>query len=310
MGKYRYNIGLGNKYLFGTEIEFTSVYLNHLVRVFRNTTSLPVKYVLHHKSAGFIKYDEWCLDIDSTVTKGVNSQFFGGELSSRILTDKRKAWIELKDICDVLKVAGAGINENCSNHVRINLSSISDERYFFEVLSKLIALYESDIRLFYMGDDYCVRRTSFEYAKTLAYHLLNYINDVDFSQPDFYYKFRNNNGITLFSRRDSINLQDYEDKRLMEFRYANGTIKEKTIQNNINFLLKLVDAIERKVFDPQELTRKISDNQDELYMRSLLDEPKHDEFEYLARAIATSEEDIDDFMTQYEHVLLKKPKFQ
>lgn len=308
MGVYRYNIGLGSKYTFGTELEFTGVYLSELSKLFRST-HFPVRFALNHKSRGYTKYDEWYLDIDSTVSKPENNDYLGGELSSRILTDKKNVWIEIKDICDILKYCNAYANENCSNHVRINLSSISDERYFFEVLSKLIVLYESDIRLFYMGDDYLVRNASFESARVLGNELLKYINEVDFSKPDFFYRFRNN-GITLFSRHDAINLQEYETKKLIEIRYANGTIKEKTIQNNINFSLKLIDAIARKVFDPEELTKRIEDNREELFMQLLFDEVSHNNFENLVKSIATSPEDIDDFMSQYERVLSKKPNLQ
>lgn len=306
MGKFRYDIGISNKYLFGCELEFTGVYISELSKLFRST-SLPVRFALNHKSRGYTKYDEWYLDIDSTVTKRDNGEYLGGELSSRILTDKKNTWIELKDICDVLKSVNATPNENCSNHITVNLSSITDERYFFEVLSKLIVLYESDIRLFYMGDDYLIRQTSIDEARTLGNHLLRYINTVDFADSDYYYKFRNN-GYTLFTRRDVINLQKYSNQKLIEIRYPNGTIKAKTIQNNINFSLKLIDAIDKKLFDPQELTSKISENKDELQMQLLFDETDYHNFENLVKTISTSSEDIDDFMSQYEHVLTNKPK--
>lgn len=305
MGKYRYDLNLGTKYLFGSELEFTGIYISELSKIFRST-SLPVRFALNHKSRGYTKYDEWYLDIDSTVTKNEHHEYLGGELSSRILADKKSAWIELRDICDVLKSVNAFANERCSNHIRINLSPISDERYFFEVLSKLIVLYESDMRLFYMGDNYLVRESSFDYARTIGHELLKYINNVDFSDPDFYYKFRHN-GITLFSRNDGINLQDYESKRLVEIRYANGTIKEKTIQNNINFSLKLVDAIERKVFNPKELTKRIEDDCEDILIKLVFDEVSYKNFEHLVKTIATSEADVDDFMSQYENVLSKKP---
>lgn len=308
MGKYRYDIGMGSRYPFGTELEFTGVYLDNLINTFKKNRN-PVRFALNHKSTGFTKYDEWYLDKDGTVTKEKGTRLFGGELSSRILIDKKKIWIELKDICDVLEYEQALINEYCSNHVRINLACIKNERYFFEVLAKLIVLYEIDMRLFYMGDKYLVRPSSFEYARMLGDSLINYINDVDFNSPDFYYKFKCNRGLTYFASRDAINLQDYESKRLMEVRYPNGTINAKTIQNNINFTLKLVDAIRRELFDPRELTRKITDTQDSLLIRSFDNEPSQKDFEYLVNTIATSEEDRDDFMTQYERVLAKKPKF-
>lgn len=307
MGKYRYDIGIGSKYLFGTEIEFTGVYLDSLTKLFKENNS-PVRFALSHKSTGYTKYDEWYLDKDGTVTKEDDGKLFGGELSSRILTDKKKAWIELKDICGLLKKAGANANYNCSNHVRVNLSSIQNEPYFFEVLSKLIAIYEPEIKLFYMGDDYQTRRTSFEYARDLSGSLLEYINDIDFNDSDFFYKFKNNRGVTYFTRKDAINLQDYPDKRLMEIRYPNGTVNEKTVQNNINFTLKLIDAIKRELFDPVELSKKVEEGKKNLWLNSLFGKYKTKEFEQLVHTIATSEEDVDDIMSQYEYVLSRKPR--
>lgn len=308
MGKYRYDIGLGNKYLFGTELEFTNVYLDDISKLFRES-SLPVRYALHHKSTGFTKYDEWYLDMDSTVTKRQEGRFLGGELSSRILVDKKNVWMELKDICCLLRKAGANTNDTCSNHIRVNLSCIKNEPYFFEVLSKIIALYEMEIKLFYMGDDYLTRSTSFDYARILSGYLIDYINEVNFYDSDCIYKFRHHKGVSYFTRRDAINLQDYDEKRLMEVRYANGSLNEKTIQNNINFTLKLVDAIRRELFDPIELSRKVNQlKESDWYLRDLFEETSTNSFEKLVKKISTSSEDMDDFMSQYEKVLSKRPK--
>lgn len=306
MGRYRYSLDLGDKYLFGSELEFTGVYISELSRVFREK-SLPVRFALNHKSRGFTKFDEWYLDIDNTVTKNENHEYLGGELSSKILTDKKEIWIELKAICDVLKEMGAYANAHCSNHVRVNLSNISDERYFFEVLSKLITLYETEIKLFYMGDKYLIREELYDNARDLGFHLLAYINNVDFSDPNYFYNFRNNR-FTIFTRKDGVNLQAYQNKKLMEIRYPNGSVNEKTIQNNINFSLKLVDAIERKVFDPEELTRKIEENRSQLFIKHTFAENCNSDFEYLAKTISTSESDTFDFMSQYEKVLANKPR--
>jgi len=308
MTKYRYDIGIGNQYLFGTELEFTNVYLDNISKLFRES-KLPVQYALHHKSIGIPKYDKWYLDIDSTVTKREEGRFFGGELSSRILVDKRNAWMELKDICYLLKKAGAGVNDTCSNHIRVNLACIQNEPYFFEILSKLIILYEMEIRLFYMGDDYLVRRTTFDYAIPLNMYLIEYINDIHFDDPYCIYKFRIHRGVHYFTRKDGINLQDYDEKRLMEVRYANGSINEKTIQNNINFTLKLVDAIRKEQFDPIELSRKVKELKDgDWYIDMIFKEPSAKDFEWLVNKISTSSEDVEDFMSQYDNVLSKRPK--
>lgn len=306
MGKYRYDIGLGTKYMFGTELEFFGAYLIEVCAALK-CKELPYRFALNHKSRGFTKYDEWYVDIDSTVTNKENNEFLGGEISSRILTDKKKIWLELKEVCDALKEVNAYCNENCGNHVRINLAPIKNERYFFEALSKLVALFEKEFRLFYMGDEYFIRSISFEKARSISYHLLNYINNVDFKDPNFLYTFRHN-GITLFTRNDGINLQDYDNKKFMEIRYPNGTIKEKTIQNNINFSLKLVDAIDKEVFDLERLTSLIDKEKDDLLSYSLFSDNSFQNFEFIVNSIATSTEDRDDFVDQYERVLRTRPK--
>lgn len=44
---------------------------------------------------------------------------------------------------------------------------------------------------------------------------------------------------------------------MLEIRYPNGTLNEKNIQNNINFSLKLVNAIANNKFDNEELTKLV-----------------------------------------------------
>lgn len=106
-----------------------------------------------------------------------------------------------------------------------------------------------------MGDDYLIRDTQRDYAHSLRPYLLNYINHVDFQDETGYlFDLRNSRrGILLFTNRDAINLNDFYTRNLMEIRYPNGSLNAKTIQNNINFILKLIDAIDRGLFNPQEL---------------------------------------------------------
>ena len=155
-----------------------------------------------------------------------------------------------------------------------------------------------EIKLFYMGENYLTRASLYDYAKPLGGYLLNYINDVNFADSDCIYKFRHYKGLSYFTRRDSINLQDYDEKRLIEVRYANGSLNAKTIQNNINFTLKLVDAIRRELFEPIELSRKVRELKDnDCYLRDLFEETSTKDFEKLVNTISTSSEDINDFMS-------------
>lgn len=306
MLKYRESIGAGY-YQFGTELEFKGVYLSKVCEYLRSIY-FPYRFALGHKSRGFTKYDEWYIDIDNTVSKRENGEFLGGEASSRILKDELSTWKEIKDLCVGLRNLGAYIDGTCSNHVRICLKDIKNERYFFEVLAKLIAICENDIRIFYMGDKYLVRQETFDHARPMAGYLLDYINEVDFSKEDVFYNFKRNprTGVNYFCRKDGINTQEYPEKRLVEFRYANGSLDEVTIQNNINFTIKLVDAIKRELFDPKELTYIIDHNIDLLRNNDLFGIENPSNFERLVSTIATSSEDINYFNTQYERVLRTK----
>lgn len=308
MTAYRYDIGLNDKYTFGTEIEFTGVNLERLISILKNK-NLPIRYELNHKW-GLPKYDIWYLDEDCTVTKDVLGCAIGGELSSRIFTDTFTTWQEIKKVCETLNEANATVSPVCSNHIRVCLSSIKNKPQFFEIFTKLIAIMEEEINLFFMGDDYLIRETKANYARNLRCHLLDFINTVDFQNPeDYFFEMRKaRSGLLLFTNRDAINLNDFYDKQLMEIRYPNGTLNPKTIQNNINFILKLIDAIDRGIFASKEVSsivEKIA--QSDWVVDHLNHRNNPGSFEGLTRMISTSEEDVNDFMTQYEQVLSKKP---
>lgn len=308
MNTYRYSIGLGDKYRFGTEIEFSNARLKRLEEDF-SKEKLPVKYIFGHKIL-HPDYSIWYLDDDITVSEYIEGEFYGGELSSRILSDQKEYWIELRDICNILRNNDAIINETCSNHITVDLSNLKNENKFFEIFVKLIALYESEIEMFYMGDKYIKRTTKSNYARSLSFPLQRKINSIHFEQPDFLYQLKYN-GIQCFKQRDAINLDFYVNSayktgKTIEIRYPNGTINEKTIQNNINFSLKLIDAIVREAFDREKLSNEISQVIEKGVFYGSIKEPNMCDFENIVKVIATSYEDYNDFMNQYEQVIKTK----
>lgn len=308
MNTYRYSLGLKDKYRFGTEIEFSNTRLKELEEKFMEK-ELPVKYILGHKDL-HPDYSVWYLDGDITVSKYLDGGFFGGELSSRILLDWKEYWTELRNICNILRNSDAIITNQCSNHITIDLSHLENEAYFFEILSKIIVLYETELEIFYMGDSYLNRETKIKYANNMSFALLRKINSIDFNKSNFLndLKFK---GISTFLLRDAINLSCYEQSnykigKTMEIRYPNGTINEKTIQNNINFSLKLIYAIERELFDKEKLTYMINQIEKDRIKYAISKDPSYNDFENIVKLIATSNEDIQDFMCQYEQVIKTK----
>lgn len=204
--EYRLDIGVSPKYQFGVEIEFTGIYLDCLERILKEH-QFPAKVFISHDSS-HINYKDWILDIDPTVTSLRGSRFYGGELSSKILIDKKETWLELKRLCQLMKCCGGIVNRKCSNHVTVSLSHIKDESYFFEVLCKLLVFYENEIDMFCMGNRYLVRATKNEYAKNLGLDILSKLGKIDFTSFTFLYDLMERNP-QIFIKKYAINLKKY-----------------------------------------------------------------------------------------------------
>lgn len=307
MGKYRYDIGI-SKYPYGNELEFVNASLQQLIEKFQHT-SIPIEFIKDHKSSSTI-YDKNYLDTDGTVSYQQDTEIYGGEISSRIYHNKKIDWIEIEEICYILLENGAEINELCSNHISVDLSPIKNENLFFETLAKAIIKYERQMDLFYMGDCYLERSTKDTYARKMSTRLLSKLNSPLFNKSgDYLTKLLYYCGNETFTRRDGISLKDYRYNKRMEIRYPNGTLTPKTIQNNSNFSLKLVDAIDCEKFDLDMLTQEVEELYKNKYWIDTLTEQEHyKQFEQITTVIATSSEDQDDFMTQYEKVLSTKHK--
>lgn len=307
MTRYRYDIGL-NRYPYGTELEFVNASLQGLDKDFQKT-ALPIELAMFHKKSDTI-YDRNYLDIDSTVSIQEKDMIYGGEISSRLYHNKKQDWQEIEEICQVLRENGAGINRHCSNQINVNLSPVKKVNVFMETFAKLIAECEDEIKFFYKGDCFLERADEEIYARSMRADLIRKVNAIDFSEDNDYIYDLLYRGSAPFGGRCGISLQDYRLNGRMEIRYPNGTINKKIIQNNINFSLKLVNAIEEEKIDVERLTFEIAEDlQMRRYWYDFRSEEEHyKRFEQLATTIATSTLDQDDFMSQYEKVLSTKSK--
>ncbi len=304
---YRYDIGI-TKYPYGQELEFVDASLEQLEKQFQKT-EIPIVYMRNHKSSSTI-YNRNYLDIDSTVSVEKEKKIYGGEISSRLYNNEKIDWIELKKICKILRENGAKINNSCSNQINIKLEKVKKPPKFMETLAKIVSIYENEMDLYYMGDCFLIRDEKETYARHLRPTLLNKVNKIEFNEhTDYLYNLLYHDQAT-FVKRDGISLQDYRVSKRMEIRYPNGTLNEKTIQNNLNFSLKLVNAINEEKFDIERLTYEVEkDLETGKYLLEFLTLPEdYKKFNYLVTTIATSSEDENDFMSQYEKVLSTRPK--
>ena len=300
------NIGFNDKYKFGIEIEFANdekildeIYYDSL-KYF-----IPIKFQINHKL--YLNFfNRWILDHDLSVSKNINGKYYGGEVSSRILTDDIESWKELKKICKLLKSNNSYIDTHCGGHINIDISSYLNNPKFFEVLYKTIIVYEDEISKFYMGDMYKIRDSKEKYAKSMKDRLFNNINKVNFYNKDFIENIRENS--LSFRIEDGINFFKLYKSSLMEIRYPNSSLNPNIIQNNINFSLSILSAIEDKKIDIDLLNyliekakqdQSIFNDNFNLYFQA---SPKIDS---LLNQICQNEKSRDNFTQQYQKILTR-----
>lgn len=302
MTKYRYDIGI-SEYPYGMELEFTNACLQTINEKL-NQEFIPTDFIIGHKKSDTI-YDRNYLDKDTTVSADNYGIIYGGEISSRLFYNEKSDWEEIEKICNILIENNAEIKGNCSNHISVKLSKIKEKNKFIEALTKVVANYEQELEMYYMGDYYLEREAKFYYAYSLSIYLRNLLTFLEFkSDCDWEV---NKIVIPMFEKRAGINLVDFNDKKRIEIRYPNGTLNKKTIQNNINFSLKLIDALATDKFELKKILSEILKHSHiKNYYDNMSDQTHLKRFESLVRTISTSSEDENDLMSQYEKVLSTK----
>lgn len=297
-------IGFDDKYNFGLELEFANsthdlneIYYDLLVE------ALPVKFITNHTLhiPELLDYKSWYLDIDASVTINSKERLFGGELSSKIMTDNIKDWKEVEKICKLLKEAKSYPGSYCSEHITVDIKEQLQDKKFIETLYKIITLFETDISLFYMGDEYEERKTAKKYASKMSISLLKNIRTIDFSTDSLENIIEKSNS---FKRKNGINLAK-RNQGLIEIRYPNATLNIETILNNVKFTLSLIDAISENKFDIEYLDYLIDELETDgtfllRYFHNFEDEEL---FDYLLNTISKTTADKEDFMKQYTKVI-------
>lgn len=114
---YRDKLNIEKKYSFGIEIEFVGC--EH-IEIERNV--MP-QFVNHFH-----------LNHDSTLNDGnffgLPYNVYGGELVSDSLSNKRESWQEIKQICELLKMYGGYINDDCGGHIHIGGQILKKQENF------------------------------------------------------------------------------------------------------------------------------------------------------------------------------------
>ena len=216
---FRENLNFDIEYKFGCELEYEKIIRHYVNR--------------------FIKRNFWRWDSKKDTTCEL-----GGEISTPIFRNRKKDWLELKKVCDFLKINKADMKHNASCHVHVDRQPISEVKHNRQFL-KIIGCYEPVLFRFGYGDKISARKKILKYAAPVAdliLESLDKINSYDvpfmsFPQIDKYYAINYLTG----------------DKNTIEFRYFNATRCCQIVQNNVNTVVNTISSPVRGLVDEDYL---------------------------------------------------------
>ena len=241
--EYRDKLNFNRSTTFGMEIEFENAKFNEIKRKIE-------------------KIDDWQIKEDISVMKTIGSTKYGGEVTSPICDDSKDTWNELKEICNILKKNNAFCTNRTGGHVHVGIQEFKNNYEAYRNFLILYAVYEPIIYRFLAGENSKIRSNASRYAKPFAYKILvekNNIINFDCLDDVRNFVYRNDERKGYGLNIGNINLTNMrKEKNTIEFRSPNGTVEEVIWQNNVNFIVKLINYCSSNNFDYEFLLDKFN----------------------------------------------------
>lgn len=263
--EYRNTLGIDKNITFGIEIEIE--HFKCKINEFYDFQLLINEVVGN---------DNWQTKNDLSLYNGDID--FGREISSDILIDTRKSWIDIENVCKIASSYGT-IGNKCGAHVHVGAQILGNNTLYWYRFLRLCSIYENIIYRFGYGEyltprDTIMKKTmpaAFVYDSKLPIiekmlnsdlvqllHKLNPGNKDGLDSLKYY-------GISFWHMLCDDNYDLYKDYNVfnkycsVEYRAPNGTLDYIIWQNNINFFIKLLLYCKSSSFNDDILNnRRIS----------------------------------------------------
>ena len=225
--KYLPSINLPNNLNFGIEIESENGNKSAIRRIMKDEYNAFCTSTLTKKKDN--DYSRWQISNDGSLDNGI-------ELSSPIFKDEKETWIEIKNVCEMLKNNNAVATNKTGAHVHFNISFLGNDCQNYIRLFKLYTIYENILIKFGYGETKKARPGLFKYAKPCSQKLYKEMyfieNAINLSDLGMWLYYEKHTAMNL--RNTNFNDVNDERKNTIEFRSANGTINYIIWQNIIN----------------------------------------------------------------------------
>lgn len=256
---YRKKLGIDKKITFGFEVEVEKAKEENISNSINN-----------------LELDrEWEITDDASLDHGI-------EIISPVLTDKKKSWMELKEVCDILNNYSR-VGKTTGSHIHIGAQVMGDKKKNWLNLLKMWSVYENIIYRFLYGEYLTGRPKIQKYAMPVSNKFkILYKEFIDEKLDIKKIIHRLNTNVDRYSavgfkNVDKRYLCEYKDYNTIEFRVANGTINHIIWQNNFNMIINMLLYLKSSKYDldiieKRDLNTKLDfDLYDEIYLDQALE---------------------------------------
>lgn len=251
--EYREILGLGSDITFGLEIE-----MEH----FKGTVydMWPFETNIYK----IVGNNNWVVKNDITLE-------WGRELATEIYCDKKKTWIDIKNVCNYISMYGE-IGKRSAGHINIGSQVLGNNSLYWYRFLKLWCVYENVIFRFGYGEYLNYFPFMLNSSRPISKLILDKLDVLksksNLSLKKMLFELQNKNESVDFLKKNAVSLikmYDYDDFSyvqegcVVEFRNCLGTMDEVIWQNNVNFFAKLMLYCKNDNFNDDILNRRLFD---------------------------------------------------
>ena len=240
---YKDKLDIDDNITFGLEIEFEDVYM------------YQIKKALRDKSYFWKVYYDYSLKDN------------GGEVVTPVLKNTKKAYIDIKNVCEILKSIDVNPDKNAAFQIHYGADIFKRDYKNLLRFYKMWCIYENIIYKYSYGKQGVPREPIYRYADMCGrkiYTLLKYSEHIPLAKykdgkfvesfDNYTILLGNNRSYGLSFRYD--NYKEFSDVKTIEIRTMNGTIDEVLIQNYIKFFYELLSYPTKEEYDEEFINYK------------------------------------------------------
>ena len=237
--KRRSTLNVDKRFSFGVEIEFCDILLLYVEKRFKESENLK----------------KWLNVYDKSCSYKADNYIIGGEVDTDILHDTKKDWDTLKEALTILKELKAHITDKNGLHVHVGSQIFGTDIKNVIRFIKVWCIFEHVIFRFSYGKSKYERSSILSFAHPIAqetalkYQFMPYMLDY-LEEPMFLHL--NKNCALNFLNYSHLTEKE-ERNNTIEIRCANGTLSLATIQNTVNFYLKLMQYVTSPTYDEERI---------------------------------------------------------